>query len=142
MRDEKSIARREFLAKATIGTGLGTLGCAVGPGSAIAGMLESRMRVPLHEMTPAHFTDLVGTPFRIQGENVNLRAELESVIALDSDLQRPASLPRREAFVLTFCAPGAGEMDQVTYWVQHERLGTFPMFLGPASVDRLAAVFN
>ena len=38
MRDEKSIARREFLVQAAIGTGLGTFGCTVG-GSLSAGVI-------------------------------------------------------------------------------------------------------
>ena len=142
MRNERSVPRREFLVQATIGTGLGTLGCAVGSASATAESLEPQTRVPLGEMTRDHFTNLVGTSFRIRGEHVDLQAELESVIAGNPDRKRPASLPRREAFVLTFCASDAGAIDQVTYLVQHEQLGSFPMFLGPASENRLTAVFN
>lgn len=82
------------------------------------------------------FTPHLQTKFLLAGDFV-----LELV-----EIFEPPSMPRQERFSLTFIGPSEPLLQQGTYELQHEAMGSLNLFLVPIGKDergiRYEAVFN
>ena len=142
MNESKTTQRREFLKKVSA---LGTIGVASTVGGAAYAALSpvnKRHLPPLHAMTAADFSRLVGSWFRIYDEH----GEAFDVCPLPSAGARPRALPRSEAFVTVFEGRGPEDLTGRTYRVEHAQLGSFDLLVGivpdAGGRPRLEAIFN
>jgi hypothetical protein len=78
----------------------------------------------------AEFAPLVGQPFRIAGQDPSVQLALISAQALGA-----APPGHREPFSLVFRGPAAPPLQQRTYPLSHEMLGTLEIFIVPIGGD-------
>jgi hypothetical protein len=98
------------------------------------------------QFTVTSFNECLGTRFRLHyGSASPLEAELIEVAPLPSR-PAPKGVDRREPFSLVFRAAGTSHLPQKIYQVEHEKLGTFDLFLVPIGPDQegmtYQAIFN
>ena len=98
----------------------------------------------LENATREIFAECLGTRFRILPESgAPVEVELIEATALPAWSKKPA---RREPFSLIFRGPRDLLLPQRTYNVEHDKLGTFPLFFVPIGPDPQGllyqAVFN
>lgn len=96
----------------------------------------------LMDLTPASFSEHLGSKFRIQiGEGKYLDAELSNVL-----LHEPHGGPRKQPFSVHFRGPKGAALPQAIYRLEHEALGTLDIFLVTIGPDGegmgYEAVFN
>ena len=97
----------------------------------------------LQDLTATSFEAHTGTPFRIHfgGEN-----PLEVVLYEVARHEQHPRGPRQQPFSAYFRGPHRPILPQKIYTVEHDRLGTFEIFLVPIGPDgqgmRYEAVFN
>ena len=91
------------------------------------------------KLTWKAFTESLNTRFRIISDAAAVEVELIEV--------RPGrSTPRQEQFALLFQAPQDVPLQQGMFRLEHDKIGTFDLFLVPVRKDKQAfyyeAVFN
>jgi hypothetical protein len=87
------------------------------------------METPLEKFTARTFAEQLHTRFKTQAANVpSLELEL-------SEVEERESSPRAEMFFLRFRGPHAPRLPQQIYSLEHEKLGTFGIFLTAISAD-------
>lgn len=96
----------------------------------------------LQDLTPASFSEQMGTPFRIHVEGAgSMEVELCEVI-----LHEPHDGPRKQPFSVHFRGHRQSYLPQGIYRLEHDRMGTLKIFLVPIGPDgdgmRYEAVFN
>jgi hypothetical protein len=98
------------------------------------------METPLEKFTAKIFSDHLHTRFKTQAAHVP-PVELEL-----SEIEERESSPRVELFFLRFRGPHAPQLPQQIYSLEHEKLGTFAIFLTAISADESGicyeSVFN
>lgn len=91
-------------------------------------------------LTKALFAESVKTRFRVYPEQSDA-VEVELI-----ELVEGVSTPRQEQFSLLFQGPQTHFLPQMTYRVEHDRLGEFALFLVPVGRTpdgfQYEAVFN
>ncbi len=149
MNETKTTQRRVFLRKISALGAIGVTSAVGGVAHAALSAEQHRRLPPLHKMTAADFSPLIGSWFRIyddRGDAVYVR--LTEVCRLPSAGARPRGLPRSEAFVTVFEGRGIAALSGRgrTYRVEHARLGRVDLFFGivPDAAGRphLESVFN
>jgi uncharacterized protein DUF6916 len=96
----------------------------------------------LQDLTAASFEAHLGTPFRV---NFGGESPLE-VLLYEVKLHEAHPGPRSQPFSIYFRGPHPPLLPQQIYPLEHDRLGTFEIFLVPIGPDaqgmRYEAVFN
>jgi hypothetical protein len=100
----------------------------------------------LESFTVQTFTGHVGSTFRIYPDASNpLDVELISATGLGERPERE-SVGRREPFSIVFRGPGDVLLPQRIYRTEHDRIGSFELFLVPIGPDekglRYEAIFT
>ena len=94
----------------------------------------------IENITKEMFRENLKTKFRVKTETSD-PLELELV-----ELTESVSTPKHEQFALLFHGPQSPLLSQMTYHMEHERLGEFDLFLVPVGRDQngfqYEAVFN
>jgi hypothetical protein len=97
--------------------------------------------MPLKDLTPASFEEILNTRFQLQTGGNTLDLELFQVARLEEH-----GGPRKQPFSVLFRGPQNVVLPQAIYRVEHERLGPMEIFLVPIGPDgqgmRYEAVFN
>ncbi len=92
-------------------------------------------RAKLETFTIETFSGHLGGTFRIYaGSGEPLELELISATGLGGSPEGGAS-GRRQPFSIVFRGPGDILLPQRTYWVEHEQIGSFDLFLVPIGPD-------
>ena len=95
----------------------------------------------LAELTLETFEPLRGDTFRVRIDDRVLDLELIEVGALPIHAEH-----KRAPFALVFRAPAGVRLEQATYRVEHDRIGTVEIFMVPIGqvngALRLEAIFN
>jgi hypothetical protein len=91
----------------------------------------------LATLVPADFQALVGTGFRVIGEQPGpLVFRLVEVI----ELSEPSG--HRRSFIVRFQGPAKPVLAQVIHRLEHVDLGELEIFLGPISSDAEATIYE
>jgi hypothetical protein len=97
----------------------------------------------LESLTHAQFAECMGSKFRILPEAAS---PLEVELVEANQLPGGKGAARPEPFSLLFRGPLAPILPQRIYQIEHEKLGTFGLFLVPLGPDkgrqRYEAIFN
>ena len=97
------------------------------------------METPLEKLNAKTFAEHLHTRFKVQHGNSTVALELAEVTERDI-------APRVEAFCLIFHGPVSPRLPQQILRLEHENLGTIPIFLtaiaGDAEGISYEAVFN
>lgn len=136
MADNHSLARREFLWKTAAMTPVSVL---------VLGELAQGARRPRSARTAktldvatvkqTEFTKLVGSRFTVSNAERTFTLELVDVRPLKNagDRARPKDV-RRDPFSLLFVASNFNSLKAAIYKFQHDKLGTFEVFLSEVRV--------
>ena len=128
-----SSSRREFLKRGSwmalmagvpLGLSQNVLGLGAAPGSAAAGLNKAAFESQLH------------TKFVINQEAVKVPVTLVDVANLASGKANKTS---KEAFSLLFRGPKDTTLQQDTYLIEHEKLGTFSFLIVPVGTKNTRA---
>jgi hypothetical protein len=94
--------------------------------------------------TFAEYSSVVGTCFRARVSEAGEAVSFELTQATPNRAPANASSkpPEYESFSLLFRGPGQKMLAQGTYDFEHERLGTFPMFIVPVSRETESVVYQ
>ena len=94
--------------------------------------------------TFAEFSSVVGTSFRARANDGGDVVSFELTQATPNRIPANASArpTQYESFSLLFRGPGQKMLAQGTYDFEHERLGTFPMFIVPVSRETESVVYQ
>ncbi|HWY75969.1 MAG TPA: hypothetical protein VN281_10150 [Verrucomicrobiae bacterium] len=94
--------------------------------------------------TFAEFSSVVGTRFRARvteaGDAVNF--ELTHATQNRAPANTGGKTPAYESFSLLFREAGQQAIPQGTYAFEHDRLGSFPMFIVPVSRESDAVIYQ
>jgi len=97
------------------------------------------METPLEKLNAKTFAEHLHTKFKVQHDNSTVALELADVIERDIS-------PKIELFFLVFQGPVSPRLPQQIHKVEHDKLGTIPIFLtavaGDAEGISYEAVFN
>ncbi len=92
-------------------------------------------------LTKSSFSEHLGDKFRLHAGSSNvLEIELIEVTDLGSGSSRAQG--RREPFSILFRAPHNVALPQATYKIEHDKMGTFDLFLVPIVPDQEGAYFE
>lgn len=128
-----SSSRREFLKRGSwmalmagvpLGLSQNVLGLGAAPGSAAAGLNKAAFESQLH------------TKFLINQEAAKVPVTLVDVANLASGKANKTS---KEAFSLLFRGPKDTTLQQDTYLIEHEKLGTFSFLIVPVGTKNMRA---
>ena len=99
---------------------------------------------PLHSLRHAHWQEMVGDGFIIEGAPFdNISTPSGSILTLQqaagerkvNDVHRPAALDRNEAISLLFLSDSPEQLANATYALRHARLGRIELFLHQFPVE-------
>ena len=103
--------------------------------------------VPLDQLTFAAFQALLNTRFRVSpGPAISVELELVEATATTDAGRRGSAASGYEYFSLVFSGPASQPLAQRMYSFEHEKVGTFDLFIVPIAAEqgriRYQAVFN
>ncbi len=127
-------SRRNFLRVGTM--------CALGVGvpAAVASAIVAKAMpatglsgsASLDSYTKESFAPYLKTKFRVLGSQLkNLEVTLDKITDIKATARTPGRMAGKESFSLLFIDAGANRLTQDTYTIEHDKAGTFTLFLVP-----------
>ena len=98
------------------------------------------MADPLEKLNARILSENLNTKFKVHLEGADA-VELEII-----EITEPSTVPKLELFVVNLRGPHSPRLVQSVHRLEHEKLGTFEIFLTPVAEDKQSttyeAVFN
>jgi uncharacterized protein DUF6916 len=130
-----STSRRDFIRKSAVVALAAGVSGGLTKRTAAAGIFAGETNSTL---TKAAFAANLNTDFFIRNGGTRVKTKLVEV----SDLKKPASVPSsREGFSLLFRGDRSKTLQQNTYVIEHQKLGTFSFLVVPVRTQDNTALF-